>query len=409
MKLKNIVLFPPIGLPVPAIKGGAIESLLTTLIDQNEYEKKCKFIVVTIFDKEAVKLQKKYKYTEFVNVTEKKTDRFFIFLYKIIKKLTKNEVAPIRLSRENYRAFKKIKNMNIDYCICEGGNYRDFYYISRWFGIEKMILHLHSEFMPGKYIEKSFKKYIAVSDFISERWRSRLNNKEVSIDVLYNCINQKQFKSRQDLIDIREKYHLKDKYIITFVGRIVPQKGVLQLINAFKKANIDNAVLLVIGSFNFGESTISAYSEKIMQMSRESNDRIICTGFIANNNLAAYLKASDMIVMPSLCQEAAGLVAIESLIMEKKLIVTKSGGVVEYAPEQYAYHIEKDVYINMKYDGEIDDRIIENTDWGEFEIKLGNLIKLIYENKISGKRKPQEYIAEFNEVQYYAKFMEIIR
>ena len=43
---KKICLILPGKLPVPNIKGGAIETLLTLLINQNEIERKVKFIVI---------------------------------------------------------------------------------------------------------------------------------------------------------------------------------------------------------------------------------------------------------------------------------------------------------------------------------------------------------------------------
>lgn len=45
--MKTIVLFPTIDLPIPALKGGAIETLITTLIDQNELYGKYRFVVVS--------------------------------------------------------------------------------------------------------------------------------------------------------------------------------------------------------------------------------------------------------------------------------------------------------------------------------------------------------------------------
>lgn len=406
--MKNIVLFPTIGLPIPAIKGGAIETLITTLIDQNEKEKKYKFIVISSNDSEAIKLQQNYKYTEFINVKSKPMDKFFLFLYKVCKRLTNSKIAPLWLNRENSRAFKQIKNREIDFCICEGGFYRDFYTISKHFGVKKMILHLHAEFAPDYYIERTFKKYIAISEFILKQWERRLNDKNVQIKILYNCIDQKRFLGNQNEIDVREKYGLHNKYVIAYIGRIIPEKGVLQLINAFSIANIKDSVLLIIGSYNFGKKMTSDYCEYVIKKSKNCKN-VICTGYVNNDMLSAYLKGSNLVVMPSLVQEAAGLVAIESLLMGKKLLVTNSGGVIEYAPEKYSYHIEKDQYLDMREDSHISTELIMNTDWKSFEMELAKKIREIFENNCETKESASRFVRKFDEKEYLESFHTIIK
>jgi glycosyltransferase involved in cell wall biosynthesis len=49
-----------------------------------------------------------------------------------------------------------------------------------------------------------------------------------------------------------------------------------------------------------------------------------------------------MQVIPSLWEEAAGLIAIEGMLSGLPLIVTKSGGLIEYAPQDVACWVERD-------------------------------------------------------------------
>ena len=63
MTMKKICLFCPNGLPVPATLGGATETLLTTLVSENEILNKYKFVVYAVYEKNAEILSSKYKNT----------------------------------------------------------------------------------------------------------------------------------------------------------------------------------------------------------------------------------------------------------------------------------------------------------------------------------------------------------
>ena len=70
-------------------------------------------------------------------------------------------------------------------------------------------------------------------------------------------------------------------------------------------------------------------------------ERIVFTGYIENNDLYKYYQVADVQVVPSLWEEAAGLVTIEGMCSGLPLIVTKSGGMVEYIDEQCAMIVDR--------------------------------------------------------------------
>ena len=61
----KICMIAPKNFPVPALKGGAVETLITDFIDENEIHKKANVDVITIYNKDAIEESKKYKYTNF--------------------------------------------------------------------------------------------------------------------------------------------------------------------------------------------------------------------------------------------------------------------------------------------------------------------------------------------------------
>ena len=77
-------------LPVPASKGGAVESLLENFIKKNEEYKKIKITVFSIKDKKAVEISRKYENSEFIfikpNIIVESLDKFTYFIAKNILK-----------------------------------------------------------------------------------------------------------------------------------------------------------------------------------------------------------------------------------------------------------------------------------------------------------------------------------
>ena len=61
--MKTIFLLPPPALPVPAVRGGAVEGLLTHLIEENERQGRVRLVCVSIPDPKAMERAKEYKHT----------------------------------------------------------------------------------------------------------------------------------------------------------------------------------------------------------------------------------------------------------------------------------------------------------------------------------------------------------
>ena len=92
---------------------------------------------------------------------------------------------------------------------------------------------------------------------------------------------------------IKEKYDLdKDDYIL-FLARIVPEKGLHYLINAFKQIDTDKKLVIAGGA-----SHTNDYLEKIKKMVGE-DDRIIMTGFVQGEELEELYSNCYLYCLPS--------------------------------------------------------------------------------------------------------------
>ena len=62
--MKRICIIMPGKLPIPNIMGGAIETLMTLLLDENEKEQKAYFIVISAWADGVEEASKTYQYAE---------------------------------------------------------------------------------------------------------------------------------------------------------------------------------------------------------------------------------------------------------------------------------------------------------------------------------------------------------
>lgn len=90
---------------------------------------------------------------------------------------------------------------------------------------------------------------------------------------------------------IKEKYNLdKDSYIL-FLGRLVPEKGIMYLIEAFKKIDTSKKLVIVGGS-----SDTLEFENELKSM---ADDRIIFTGFAQGRLLEEFYSNAYVYVLPS--------------------------------------------------------------------------------------------------------------
>ena len=69
--MKKIALVLPEAGPVPAVRGGAIEELLTILVEQNEIEHRVQFMVFCADNEQARAIAEKYKYSKIIYLPQK--------------------------------------------------------------------------------------------------------------------------------------------------------------------------------------------------------------------------------------------------------------------------------------------------------------------------------------------------
>lgn len=320
----KLTIISPGRLPVPPVKGGAVETLIYNLIEKNSINNDFKIELFGCGDEEICNFKvlgcKFYLFNK-----SKILEYIFKFLPKRLNKI-KEDI-------EEQRYIKYI-NKNIsksDYILIE--NRPDFINRIRVKTGSKVLLHLHNSHISS-YNKEVFEKYsgiLTVSQYLKSEIIKVHGIDENKIKVWHNCVSDNfisYYENNNNLI----KYKLKIKdndFVVAFVGRIVEEKGVYELVEALKRINIINIKLLIIGSGWFGSDLKTEYINKVEESSKEIQDRIIFTGYVQHEFIPSYLQACDIVVLPSLWNEPFGLTIVEAMAMGKAVITTKKGGIPE--------------------------------------------------------------------------------
>lgn len=343
--MKNICFITQCSLPIPTTKGGAVETLVEYLINENEIQNKYNITVISIGDEEAEKKTKNYKYTKFVYINKSNSilNKILLFLYKVLKHI--NIYIPFSL--EFKKALKELKKIEAQDCyIYEAGPTTQLPALGKIIEKNKLLVHIHWNGMSNLKKDKCFAYLIPVSDYIGEEWKKNTNRRNDTMKPLYNCAKIELFSkkiSQNEKVELKKSLNIPlNNKIIIFTGRIVEEKGVKELLEAYENINSQNVTLLIIGSANFGSKTNTKYEKNIKELISNSKKNIVFTGYIHQTELYKYYNISDIAVMPSLFQEPAGLVSIEAQSTGTPLIATKVGGIPEYVNEKSAILIEKD-------------------------------------------------------------------
>ena len=321
--MKRIAIILPGVFPVPSLEGGAVEKLVNQFIDLNERYRNFNIEVYSPIHKSIY--FSKYNLTNFhfINIYSFSFKVLRAFLY-FANKLTNHKFPNAFL----FLLKKRIQLNDYDSVILE--NCPNF---ALFLKSNNLVLHLHNNYLnrPIKNnfrILSKFKSIIVVSQFIKNQLAWYPTQSKIS--VLKNCVDITQFESKDEnsLVQLSNKFRKKKgTKLILFVGRLTEEKGFYSLLKAFNQLSNPNYILLVAGG-HFYSSKLTV-KEKL-KLKTFTNDRIILLGYISNLELHNYYSIVDLVVIPSIADEGAPLVAIEASVSSKFTIASDSGGLPEY-------------------------------------------------------------------------------
>lgn len=337
--MKKIAIITPGKLPVPAVKGGAVETLVQILIDRNEITPNFIFTVYSNHSKEAECRSRHYRFTTFsfiksdgvlfntanwarrvVNFILLRIHKKYVgdqFITLVIKALQKGKFEAVLLENNSLYAVPVKQKTGL-----------------------LIIQHLHNHRKKNSAswdsdINKATDKVFAISDYLKQEYISQNGNGRSGplMATWYNGIYTERFAERNEneLHGLRNKLGiLKEDTVILFSGRLQPYKGIKELLQAFCKIrNLKHCKLLIVGADTFSSSAKTGYIKGLYQIAGSVFDNVIFTGYIEYAAIHQFYAIADFAVLPSMWEEPLGLTCLEALSAALPVIITDSGGMVE--------------------------------------------------------------------------------
>ncbi|HET7658247.1 MAG TPA: glycosyltransferase family 4 protein [Bacillales bacterium] len=298
-------------LPAPAIRGGAIQTMIDGAAPYLEKHHELTIFSVADPDLPNEETRGKVRYiripaTDYVNGVSR------------------------RLAAESFEAvhvFNRPKSIPIYFAATPS---------SRFF------LSLHNEMMhENKISEETGKMVISlvdgittVSQYIKNTVVQRFPEAEPKIQIVYSGVNLNDYppvwskRGREIRRSVRERNRLNGRKVILFAGRLSKNKGADVLVKAMPAVlqKHPDAILIIAGGKWFSDNRINRYIRKLYRDTEPIKDRVIFTQFIPISKMPELFLAADLFVCPSQWQEPLARVHYEAMAAGIPVITTNRGG-----------------------------------------------------------------------------------
>ena len=349
-------------LPVPAVQGGAAENLIDFYLEYNDQHQLHDITVFSVYHSNIEKspaLKSQSNHYIYIN----RYSKWARLKAKLYGYFHPNEYYHYQLEYFFEQAYNKLRKQHYDLIILEN---RPGYALKLKKRLSTPIIsHIHTDLVnpdspQAEALIKANDGFICVSEYIKSRIMSvGLPTQAI---VVYNGLDDKKFSKSQinnnHYASISRNYFgFNDKdFIVIYTGRIVPKKGVKELVEAIQLLNNEpNIKLLVVGGDNYGDSvTNNPYLDELHEMGHQMNGKVHFTGYVPYEQLPSYLSLADVAVVPSRINEALGMTCIEAIAMGLPVIATNDGGIPETLVGQHHILIDK----NGKLSQQIADAIL---------------------------------------------------
>ncbi len=237
------------------------------------------------------------------------------------------------------------------------------YAYMRFLRANRRLVHFHSDpYWPGGFGEgfdldpadfasvlRHSHAQIAVSRFIAGQLERGFEGRG-NVHVVYNGVDWDRFDDARHRLEgrrARVRWGIpSDDVVFLFSGVLAPEKGAINLAQAFVRlAGVKQGVQLVLaGSSQMLEQggIDSTYERRLREIlvPLEQQGRVHYLGTVPAVAMPMTYAASDVVVIPSVCQEGFSLVAVEALAMGRPVIASASGGLLETVTTRVGFRVQ---------------------------------------------------------------------
>ena len=390
--MKRLAIITPCVLPVPAVKGGAVEGLITKIIEDNEKHKQYEIDLYCLDDGK----EYEFKHTNLLRVKQsyliRGCDKVLDAIYRRIQESSSKRI----LDKEIVKQFsERIEQLTIPYdaVVVENHMSTALKIIKACKGRYEIPIYFHMHnnvdvYRSPKYITELVKngvQFIAVSEYIKTEIMAC--DKNAVVKILYNGIDLNNCHKKENQKDTANKF--------LYIGRVIPGKGVRELVTAFGSfldkltyAEKKEYKLDIVGFLD----TPTLYEREVFNLAKRYSGNINCIKKISATHALLKYYEYDAVIMPTKNMEPFGLVALEAIARGVPLIITDSGALPEVVGDG-AMVIEND------------DNLVANL---EHAIKVISSDLAIRKDISDRGYKRAREINEFNIDNYYSGFVKTI-
>ncbi len=188
----------------------------------------------------------------------------------------------------------------------------------------RLVLHLHNSHLiefPERVIDAiKADGYVFLSEFLEREARYVFPHLG-STHVTYSGADEAIFFPRAEGTRVEPPK-------VLYVGRVVPEKGVHVLVQALRLLWERGVVIegVVLGGASFGESAATPY---IQQLYKQAPPNLKFQPYCSGAELGERFRQADLFCVPSIWQEALGLVVLEAMASGLPVVASRSGGIPE--------------------------------------------------------------------------------
>jgi len=218
--------------------------------------------------------------------------------------------------------------------------------LKRRFPKTKVWLSLHSTtFITGSRLNRFQRKIclqaadriVVNSEYLKTYIASRLPQTAGKIRVNHLGVEAFRFPGRSTIEGMAQRaigrleHGWIGRKIVLFVGRLVPQKGVHHLLSAVPAivAKHPDALIVIVGSAMYGSHRLTKYVRALHRQAKKWRKHVHFEPYVPHNEIPRWFAMADLVVVPSIGNEAFGLVNVEAMAAELPVVATRAGGMKE--------------------------------------------------------------------------------
>jgi glycosyltransferase involved in cell wall biosynthesis len=256
-------------------------------------------------------------------------------------------------------------------------NHGPDYEREKWGKFAKFVLRV-GEFLGTKFADKVIVISGVIKSIVEDKYGRR------DLEFIPNGVDSPEFIPPSDTL---RKYNLEPRKYIFTACRFVPEKGLVDLIEAYKRLENPEFKLVIAGDADYQ----TKYSKNIKKLAEEDK-RITLTGFISGRPLGELFSNAGLFVLPS-HYEGASLALLEAISYGLPVLVSEILANKEIPLPQFRYFPPGDIEVLSKKIVELfnygiseEERhkqrelIIKNYNWDKIAERTEQVYKELYKN-----------------------------